>query len=62
MRSICHGRTVFIIAHRLTAVRQCDRILVVERGQVVEQGNHQQLLLQQGQYAKLHALQTGAAL
>ncbi len=62
MRSICHGRTVFIIAHRLSAVRQCDRILVVERGQVVEQGNHQQLLQQRGHYAHLHALQAGAPL
>ncbi len=62
MREICQGRTVFIIAHRLSAVRQCDRILVVERGQVVEQGNHQQLLHQQGHYAHLHALQDGAPL
>jgi subfamily B ATP-binding cassette protein HlyB/CyaB len=59
MRDICQGRTVFIIAHRLSAVRQCHRILVVERGQIVEQGNHQQLIQQQGQYARLHALQAG---
>ena len=62
MREICKGRTVFIIAHRLSAVRQCHRILVVERGQIAEQGNHQQLLQQQGHYARLHALQAGAPL
>ncbi len=58
MRTICKDRTVFIIAHRLSAVRQCNRILVVERGQVVEQGTHAQLLKQQGNYARFYALQT----
>jgi ATP-binding cassette, subfamily B, bacterial HlyB/CyaB len=62
MRAICQGRTVFIIAHRLSAVRQCDRILVVEGGQIVEQGGHQALLDQQGYYARLHAIQIGAPL
>jgi subfamily B ATP-binding cassette protein HlyB/CyaB len=60
MREICKGRTVFIIAHRLSAVRQCNRIMVVERGQIVEQGDHQQLLQQQGYYTRLHELQAGA--
>ena len=62
MRAICKGRTVFIIAHRLSAVRQCDRILVVERGQIVEQGGHQQLLQKKGHYARLYALQAGTPL
>ena len=62
MRAICKGRTVFIIAHRLSAVRQCNRILVVDRGQIVEQGDHSQLLHQQGHYAHLYALQAGAPL
>lgn len=62
MREICKGRTVFIIAHRLSAVRQCNRILVVDGGQIIEQGNHQQLLQRQGHYARLHALQAGALL
>lgn len=62
MRAISQGRTVFIIAHRLSAVRQCNRILVVERGQIVEQGTHQQLLQQPGHYAHLHTLQAGATL
>ncbi|MGB0733084.1 MAG: type I secretion system permease/ATPase, partial [Pontibacterium sp.] len=59
MRAICKGRTVFIIAHRLSAVRQSDRILVVDKGKVVEQGNHDNLIQINGQYAQLHALQSG---
>lgn len=62
MRTICKGRTVFIIAHRLSAVRQCNRILVVEAGRIVEQGSHQQLLQQQGHYARLYSLQMGEPL
>lgn len=60
MRDICRGRTVFIIAHRLSAVRQTDRILVVEKGNIVEDGGHEDLIRQQGHYARLHALQGGA--
>jgi len=59
MRYITKGRTVFIIAHRLSAVRHADRILVVDKGRIIEQGNHAQLLEEQGSYAGLHALQTG---
>ena len=60
MSAICRGRTVFIIAHRLSAVRDCDRIVVMERGRITEQGSHQELLEQQGRYARLHSLQHGA--
>lgn len=60
MQRICHNRTVFVIAHRLTAVRNCDRIIVIDQGRVVEQGSHQNLLDQQGRYARLHALQAWA--
>lgn len=60
MRHICQGRTVIIIAHRLSAVRDAQRILVMERGQIVEQGSHAELLtLPAGQYARLHSLQQG---
>ncbi|KVN25968.1 peptidase C39 [Burkholderia pyrrocinia] len=58
MRRICERRTVLIIAHRLSAVRDADRILVMERGQIVESGTHDALLSTQGSiYARLHALQ-----
>jgi len=57
MATICKGRTVFIIAHRLTTVRQCHRIVVMEKGRIVEQGNHDQLLKHNGYYAKLHSYQ-----
>jgi len=62
MRLICKGRTVLVIAHRLSAVREADRILVMERGQIVETGNHEQLLkVPDGIYAHLYRLQQGAA-
>jgi subfamily B ATP-binding cassette protein HlyB/CyaB len=57
MASICDGRTVFIIAHRLSTVRSCDRIIVMEQGRIIEQGNHDALLAQKGYYAKLHGYQ-----
>ncbi len=57
MATICKGRTVFIIAHRLTTVRQCHRIVVMDKGRIVEQGNHDQLLQHNGYYAKLHSYQ-----
>ncbi|MAT64743.1 MAG: type I secretion system permease/ATPase [Gammaproteobacteria bacterium] len=59
MRRICRGRTVIIIAHRLSAVRQADRIIVMEQGRITEQGTHDQLLQGEGVYARLHALQHG---
>jgi len=59
MNAICKGRTVIIIAHRLSTVRGAHRIVVLEKGQIVEQGSHDDLLKQRGQYAHLHALQSG---
>ena len=57
MNVICQGRTVVIIAHRLSAVRRADHIIVMERGQIIEQGRHEHLLALGGQYARLAALQ-----
>ncbi|NJM32497.1 MAG: type I secretion system permease/ATPase [Limnobacter sp.] len=57
MATICKGRTVFMIAHRLSTVRQCNRIVVMEKGRIVEQGTHDQLLERNGYYAKLHSYQ-----
>ncbi len=50
-------RTVFIIAHRLSTVRRCDRILVFERGQIVESGTHEELLMLERRYARFYAQQ-----
>jgi subfamily B ATP-binding cassette protein HlyB/CyaB len=60
MRHICKGRTVLIIAHRLSAVRDANRIIVIERGHIVEEGGHEELLqVRDGIYAHLYELQQG---
>jgi len=62
MQTICQGRTVFIIAHRLSAVRIAHRIVTIERGQIVEEGNHDELLQKGGRYASLYRHQVGPQL
>jgi subfamily B ATP-binding cassette protein HlyB/CyaB len=59
MRRIAQGRTVLIIAHRLSTVRRADRILTLERGRLVEDGSHDELVRRNGRYANLHRLQAG---
>jgi ATP-binding cassette, subfamily B, bacterial HlyB/CyaB len=60
MASICKGRTVIIIAHRLSSVRQAHRILAMDKGRIVEQGSHDELLkLPKGLYAHLWSMQSG---
>lgn len=59
MQAICQGRTVLIVAHRLSTVRNADRILVFEDGRLIQDGSHEQLLVLGGRYARLHALQGG---
>ncbi len=56
---ICRGRTVLIIAHRLSTVRSARTIFVIDKGRVAEQGSHDELLTLNGHYAHLHALQAG---
>jgi subfamily B ATP-binding cassette protein HlyB/CyaB len=59
MKQITAGRTVFVIAHRLSTVRHANRIITIERGRIVEDGNHDELIRSNGRYAKLHYLQAG---
>ena len=59
LKAMARGRTVLIIAHRLSAIRQCDRIMTLEKGCVVEVGTHDELLRLGGRYAGLHRRQMG---
>jgi ATP-binding cassette, subfamily B, bacterial HlyB/CyaB len=59
LKLMSKGRTVIIIAHRLSAVRQADRIVTVERGRITESGTHAQLIAERGRYASLYAKQMG---
>lgn len=60
MGQICHGRTVLIIAHRLSAVRHAHRIIVMERGKIIEAGSHEALVIKSnGMYAHLWNMQGG---
>ena len=54
---LMYGRTTFVIAHRLSTIRKADQILVIEKGQIVERGNHEALLQKQGRYFDLYNFQ-----
>jgi ATP-binding cassette subfamily B protein len=62
MARLRHGRTSFIIAHRLSTIRDADTILVMEDGDIVEHGNHQELMASGGAYARLYESQFAGAL
>ncbi len=51
---LLHGRTSFVVAHRLSTIRNADQVLVLDHGRIVERGTHQQLLQRSGVYASLH--------
>jgi ATP-binding cassette, subfamily B, bacterial HlyB/CyaB len=59
MQEIAKGRTVFIIAHRLSTVRWSDRIITIERGRLIEDGTHDELVRTGGRYATLYRMQGG---
>lgn len=62
LAAIAVGRTVIIIAHRLSAVRKCNRIITIEEGQITEVGDHDTLLHANGRYAQLYRRQMGMAM
>ena len=59
MPRLAEGRTVFIIAHRLSTVRRSDRLITIDRGRLVEDGTHDDLVRAGGRYASLYRLQAG---
>ncbi len=56
LRRLLHGRTALVIAHRLSTIKEADCIVVLQKGQIIEQGTHAELLEQEGAYASLYAM------
>jgi len=61
MKSLRGGRTSFVVAHRLSTIRDADMILVMDSGRIVERGTHDELIVRGGAYARLHAGQHNKA-
>ena len=59
LAKITQNRTTIVIAHRLSTIRHADRIYVMDQGQLIESGTHEQLLAESGSYAKLWQVQSG---
>ena len=57
MEALMKGRTSFVIAHRLSTIRRANRIVVIENGQIAEQGSHAELLKMRGHYYRLYTQQ-----
>jgi len=57
LKELLKGRTTFVIAHRLSTIRQADQILIIEQGEIVEKGKHEELIAQQGRYYDLYTYQ-----
>jgi len=57
LKQLMQGRTTLVIAHRLATIQNCDRILVMDRGRITEEGTHDSLLAAGGLYARLAKLQ-----
>ena len=60
LAALRHGRTTIVVAHRLSTVREADRILVLKRGRIAESGDHASLLAEDGLYRRLYELQVRA--
>ena len=57
MRKLMEGKTCFVIAHRLSTIRNADLILVIKQGEVVEKGNHEELMGAEGEYYQMYTAQ-----